>query len=558
MDRNFDDYDRLGFNCDGTSQFGKQDVGLIRQDSFGMLGMDQYSMLSYENRQGGEISVNSRKFPNNNQNNFNPANQQQFRSTAFPQPPGIMEKPFKQDRPLFGRQEPTQCQNCRVGADNQYANRLRPNVESFERPKKRNTVDSMAVFDFPRNTVDSYNPNFADFGAIDTQQFVEKSVRYEEGETLSKIFGDQKDNSVYNANFNDKMSTRSRNKNNNVGNNYYQQLPDNNGLPRNQFSQRPTITKDEMYAPRQPQQGLFSNNQPQQGLFSNNQPQQMLKKRAPMKRYTDTEPIQNNVRKITNKEAQHYQNNKPKKIAPTIERNTKGGQIGIILLIFANEPVVTKDFEQLNSEEKFILQCILKRKFCIKIDSKWTNDKICEVTNKEQSNYKSKRLEENYKLVFKKSLKYLLNAFKKSQRLSRQKKSELERQFIEHHFKEVCDENGDSIETFLKSIGPGQNLFNPKTINSKYVQSISKSKLFVDDLIRYLYNEFMEDCKSTVEPKINKLIEKCQELSIQKDKGSDAIKYYVEENPKCKFPWSARENNNAKHSVLDLMNKLSD
>jgi len=74
--------------------------------------------------------------------------------------------------------------------------------------------------------------------------------------------------------------------------------------------------------------------------------------------------------------------------------------------MFANGTVEERDVEQLTSDEKLILQSLLKRKFNIEIDYKWQNEKIVETMNKDSANAKTKRLEENYKLVFKKGLKF--------------------------------------------------------------------------------------------------------------------------------------------------------
>lgn len=74
--------------------------------------------------------------------------------------------------------------------------------------------------------------------------------------------------------------------------------------------------------------------------------------------------------------------------------------------MFSNETIEERDVEQLSSDEKLILQSLLKRKFNIEIEYKWQNDRIVDTMNKESTNAKTKRLEENYKLVFKKGLKF--------------------------------------------------------------------------------------------------------------------------------------------------------
>ena len=78
-----------------------------------------------------------------------------------------------------------------------------------------------------------------------------------------------------------------------------------------------------------------------------------------------------------------------------------------------------------------------------------------------------------------------------------------------------------------------QNLFNPKTINAKYVANVTKSPLFVSHFEQYLNNDFVMDYEKNVEFKITKVIEKCYELIAKKNKTND-VKLYIEKNPKCK------------------------
>lgn len=72
---------------------------------------------------------------------------------------------------------------------------------------------------------------------------------------------------------------------------------------------------------------------------------------------------------------------------------------------------------------------------------------------------------------------------------------------------------------------------------------------------QYLNNDFIEDYSKSVEFKISKVIDKCLELASKKKTGPNCVKQYIEKNPKCKLPWSHRELEAARVSVLDLINK---
>ena len=111
------------------------------------------------------------------------------------------------------------------------------------------------------------------------------------------------------------------------------------------------------------------------------------------------------------------------------------------------------------------------------------------------------------------------------------------------------------METFLatKKNKVSQNLFNPKTINARYVQNVLKSELFLRDFNVYLKKDFISDYSMSREFKIGKLIEKCQDMLVKQKLGFDAIKDYVENNPKCKLPWTNQELYAAQLSVNELI-----
>ena len=147
-----------------------------------------------------------------------------------------------------------------------------------------------------------------------------------------------------------------------------------------------------------------------------------------------------------------------------------------------------------------------KRKFGIEIVAKWPDQQIVNKINEDRVKAKSKRLEENYKLVFKKALKFLLSRYKKLNKL-KCRKVELEKKFFNYYFSKICEETGNTMETFLFVMKDNekvsQNLFNPKTINAKYVQTVTKSELFLGDFNVYLDKDFLIDYSKSREFKMN-------------------------------------------------------
>ncbi len=162
-----------------------------------------------------------------------------------------------------------------------------------------------------------------------------------------------------------------------------------------------------------------------------------------------------------------------------------------------------------------------------------------------------KRDEEIYKLVYKKGMRYLLTTFKHRTH-KRMKKRDLEQRFYDHYFKDAFDKHNIFLSINKKDSGDNQSLFNPKTINTKYVQSIFKSPEFSKDFKTYVESTFLVDYEEGTEFKIDKILEKCDQLYAEEDDSRrlERVKEYFEINAKCKFPWTSKELRYAKEKIL--------
>lgn len=239
---------------------------------------------------------------------------------------------------------------------------------------------------------------------------------------------------------------------------------------------------------------------------------------------------------------------------------TKNKLLSLMMSLFRGHDLKQEQIDALTKEEKYILSSLVLRKFNIKINPTASNQMILQAINSQRQLSKNKRLEENYKLVFKKALKYLLRKFKKYNEV-KGKKNDLEQQFYKFYFEEVFKEQGIELEMGIDPLSKtfkGQNLFNPKTINSRYVTNIMKSELFKAHFQDFLENQFVTDYNKSREFKIQKVVEKCYEcFGKKKGGGFEEVQRYIEQNPKCKLPWSDNELVSARESVKQLLaNKL--
>ncbi len=154
----------------------------------------------------------------------------------------------------------------------------------------------------------------------------------------------------------------------------------------------------------------------------------------------------------------------------------------------------------------------------------------------------SKRLEECYKLALKKGIRQLSVALKHNTDSRRLSKYEFEQLFMSMYFGE------ESLTG-----GSGQTIFNPSTINSDYISFIKQSEILCSDLAGYISECFISDYRESRSQKLCNVLVKCYECLGLKRKGFDNVRKYIEDNPKCKLPWTDLELEYAKTVTLALL-----
>jgi hypothetical protein len=89
-------------------------------------------------------------------------------------------------------------------------------------------------------------------------------------------------------------------------------------------------------------------------------------------------------------------------------------------------------------------------------------------------------------------------------------------------------------------------------MNSTYLENLLSSERFRQGLEIYLNTDFIKGYKMRRRKKIDNFIEK---LKKDKSMSQNHVKLadYLENNPKCKLPWSNKELQAAKDCVLQLI-----
>ena len=166
-----------------------------------------------------------------------------------------------------------------------------------------------------------------------------------------------------------------------------------------------------------------------------------------------------------------------------------------------------------------------------------------------------KRPEENYKFVFKRCMRRMHENFKKQQKRMHRGRHEVEDRFHRYYFEETARNTGLPLEAFKdpksKNRKSGETM---KTINSRYIDNISKSQKFISDFSQIMNHELISEYMKVIDSKFDSLFARWEEKlkGSSMNSGVEAICRYIEDNKKCKLPWTIVEINSAIISVKNL------
>jgi hypothetical protein len=150
----------------------------------------------------------------------------------------------------------------------------------------------------------------------------------------------------------------------------------------------------------------------------------------------------------------------------------------------------------------------------------------------------SKRKEENFKLVFNWAFQLL------EERLAQANPTTVNPQnlFLSYYFKTIAKRTGQSIKCFLRPSLSNMCKKGPRSFNNEFLQAISQSKVFVDDLRVILTEEFLPQIGQAM---FQRLVETVTlwERTFRKDplNAAESICSKLDTSPKLKIPWSIQE-----------------
>ena len=269
------------------------------------------------------------------------------------------------------------------------------------------------------------------------------------------------------------------------------------------------------------------------------------------------------------------------------------GVIRLLMKLQMTEKLFIPDIAFLTDLDMCILSSIVKRKYGININPKDFDDKkklLAELNSLECQKKNEKRLEENYKLVFKRALKKLVRKYKKENNQvvipgSSRKKyyetmackqyfsmDEMPQDFMEQE-KQAFEAKQEKKmlgkrkkQTTTKAGIPQSNeslpheltyedealrkfVVNPTTVNSRFIHFLFKSPPFKDFFDDFVANHFIADYRKTRATKMLKIVDSLySKLDMEgtnppesHEQQIEELKSYIEKNAKFKLPWTETE-----------------
>ena len=220
--------------------------------------------------------------------------------------------------------------------------------------------------------------------------------------------------------------------------------------------------------------------------------------------------------------------------------------------------IVLADLDSLNFHESVLVKSLAKKLYSIDIPLEATPLDTLDLINKNLSKPRSKRLEEELKLVFKKTMKHLLTKIKEKLHSSAAVKKEvLVREFYMNYFADAYRSDAELQKHFEGLEYPdgypnyqriNSNIVHPLTVNLQYIKLITRSERIKLDITHYLDSLFVSEYEVSFKDKVRRIVRNFNELlerkaldhSVADEQQIEQIRNFVF-NHQLKLPWSTAD-----------------
>lgn len=256
----------------------------------------------------------------------------------------------------------------------------------------------------------------------------------------------------------------------------------------------------------------------------------------------------------------------------------KSSIIRLLTKIFQKQKILEADINSFCYIDKEIVRSIIKRKFK-KIIAIESTQLLQNLNSIQSSACKSRRAEENNKLVFKRAIRELINKSKEEHLKfgTMKNKKFFETKVCEMYFQNPipCEENlSQSPNRDFTNMDPIQGnypcrdietirqfVFKPKNMNIAYIRYLYNSENFRLFFEEFVSDSFIKNYKRCRGKKVLKLINAIYAMFPEADVAPEsvplAILNYIETSPKFKLPWTDEELLHCVDYTKKLRNRLA-
>lgn len=233
-----------------------------------------------------------------------------------------------------------------------------------------------------------------------------------------------------------------------------------------------------------------------------------------------------------------------------------------LLTLLDKQPLDINHLTCLTHYEYLLFKALVKKLYGINTIEDATPEEFVKIINSNIFNGKPKRLEEELKIVFKKTLKHLMNLQKEKMDMETReplKKMQYTVGFYKYYFEKTYNENPLFRDHFKIEDKEGRIdysklnsvLIHPLTVNAQHLSMVTLSPQFRDDLLGYLNNQIMEEYKKVRILKTKRILINFYDLAA-KNPSKAAIDEFTS-NHQMKLPWATRD---LEHAITTFKNVL--
>jgi hypothetical protein len=237
----------------------------------------------------------------------------------------------------------------------------------------------------------------------------------------------------------------------------------------------------------------------------------------------------------------------------------------IISKLLDKQPLCRQSVSLLSPSERWLVRALIKKIFNVVLSDPIESLDFVDVANLSRDKGRSKRLEEELKVVFKKTMKFLLTRFKDDfddQDCSdHPKKFDYVVGFYKRYFESVYALDAKFREFFKitaedKSLDVkklNSELIHPLTVNAQHIGLVMKSTLFKNEAIEYIETKLVPDYDKIRELKIKKILKKFYDV-VSRDRSKETIDQFIG-NSQTKLPWATKDLQHAIKNFMEIIKR---